>query len=59
MEDSLRKIADFSTKVDEREAGLIPLRAELAELEERYRTAKESHVGLAHAIYVRKLTGHS
>ncbi|KAK4520141.1 uncharacterized protein ATC70_008272 [Mucor velutinosus] len=43
VEDSLRKIADFSTKVDDREAGLIPLKAELTELEERYRVAKERH----------------
>ncbi|KAF1804236.1 hypothetical protein V8B55DRAFT_1512344 [Mucor lusitanicus] len=43
VEDSLRKVADFSIKVDEREAGLIPLRAELAELEERYRITKERH----------------
>ncbi|GAN02694.1 hypothetical protein MAM1_0026c02140 [Mucor ambiguus] len=43
VEDSLRKVANFSIKVDEREAGLIPLRAELAELEERYRITKERH----------------
>ncbi|KAL9556125.1 hypothetical protein MBANPS3_002017 [Mucor bainieri] len=43
VEESLRKMADFIAKVNEREAGLIPLRKELAELEERYKIAQQRH----------------
>ncbi|EPB84781.1 hypothetical protein HMPREF1544_08424 [Mucor circinelloides 1006PhL] len=43
VEDNCRKVAEFSAKVDEREAGLIPLREELVELEKRYKTAKDQY----------------
>ncbi|KAL9547310.1 hypothetical protein PS6_007200 [Mucor atramentarius] len=43
VEDNCRKVAEFSAKVDEREAGLIPLREELVELETRYKTAKDRY----------------
>ncbi|KAG2194487.1 hypothetical protein INT46_009672 [Mucor plumbeus] len=41
LEENYRKIADFSILVNQREAGLTQLKDELAELEERYRIAKE------------------
>jgi len=49
-------VAEFSAKVDEREAGLIPLREELVELEKRYKTAKDQYVSFACVMCILILT---